>query len=101
MSVCLIMRFQTVDADAYGAVMRELDLPLHDDTGRNWPDGIISHLAGNAPDGWCVVDVWDAQESFDKFFANQLGPALERAGVTEQPDITPLGVYNTYRHGRT
>jgi hypothetical protein len=99
MSVGLVMRFTGVGADKYDEVMRELDLPLHDNDNANWPAGIISHVAGATQDGWCVVDTWDTQAAFDKFMTDKLGPITQKLGLPA-PDVTPFQVYNAYRHGR-
>jgi hypothetical protein len=64
-----------------------------------WPDGIISHAAGTTKDGWCVVDVWQSQGHFDKFFASRLKPAFDKVGGMPMPQITPVEVHNTYKHG--
>ncbi len=99
MAVGLIMRFAGVGSDKYEAIMEELELPF-DDTGGNWPEGIISHAAGSTPDGgWTVVDVWESQEAFNQFLASRLGPAFEKVGGMPQPEVTPFQVHNTYRHG--
>lgn len=99
MAVGLVTRFPGVGADKYDAVMSELGLPFGN--AGEWPEGIISHTAGSAPDGvWIVVDVWESQAAFDRFFASRLGPALESVGGMPQPEIVPFQVRNTYRHGR-
>jgi hypothetical protein len=102
MAVGLIMRFPDVGSDKYDAIMEELGLPFGD-TGDadDWPEGIISHATGSTPDGdWTVVDVWESQAAFDRFFAASLGPAFEKVGGMPQPDVTPFQVRNTYRHGQ-
>jgi len=99
MAVGLVMRIPGVGSDKYDAIMEELGLPLGN--GGDWPEGIISHAAGSAPDGtWTVVDVWESQEAFDRFLASRLGPAFEQVGGMPQPEVTPFQVYNTFRHGR-
>jgi hypothetical protein len=60
-----------------------------------WPVGIISHTAGTAEQGWCLVDVWGSQERFDAFMGSRLGPAMGRAGLPE-PQVTPFEVYNRF-----
>lgn len=102
MTVGLIMLFDGVSSEQYDQVMRELGLALHDDFGANWPEGIISHVAGGRPDGgWTVVDIWESQEAFDKFFNDRLGPALGAVGTLPQPTIAPFVVHNHFRHAST
>jgi quinol monooxygenase YgiN len=44
-------------------------------------DGLIIHTAGDGPDGFCVVDVWESRDAFDDFMNGRVMPALEEAGV--------------------
>jgi len=100
MSIGLVMKFGGVDAEQYEAVMNKdnLDLrtPKNSQAKDQWPDGIVSHVAGTTPGGgWCVVDVWESQAHFDKFLSDRLGPALQKVGLPE-PDVTPFEVYNSH-----
>jgi hypothetical protein len=96
MTIALAMRLDGVTQQDYDAVMTELGLgsPNAEET-QPWPDGIISHTAGATHSGWFVVDVWESQEAFDRFFAERLGPALGKANVSP-PEVTPVDVYNRY-----
>ncbi len=102
MAVGLIMRFPGVGSDKYDAIMEELGLPFGDaGDADDWPEGIISHAAGVAPDGaLTVVDVWESQAAFDRFLTSTLGPTFEKVGGMPQPAVTPFQVHNTYRHGQ-
>ncbi len=82
-------------AQQYDAVLEKLG--LEGDSG-DWPEGIISHVAGAYPGGWCVVDVWESQDKFDAFMRVRLGPATQEVGVGE-PQVIPIEVHNTYKHG--
>ena len=54
-------------------------------------EGRIFHVAGPMEGGWRVVDVWESQEAVNKFFQEQLGPALQEAGVAApQPQFWPV-----------
>ena len=81
----------------YDAVMTQLGLgsPAVEET-QQWPDGIISHVAGATDGGWCVVDVWESQEHFERFFADRLGPAIEAVGTLPPPTPAWFEVYNTH-----
>jgi hypothetical protein len=97
MAVGLVFQFSSGGQAEYDAVMTNLGLgsPNVEQT-QPWPDGIISHVAGATDGGWCVVDVWQSQEHFDRFFAERLGPALEAVGNLPPPTLTPFQVYNTH-----
>ena len=43
--------------------------------------GRIFHVAGPIEGGWRIVDVWESQEAVNKFFQEQLGPALQEVGL--------------------
>ena len=96
MAVGLLMQFKGVGAPKYDAIMKEMKLYENKGT---WPDGIISHVAGATPDGWCVLDVWESQAHFDKFFAGRLKPAFDKVGGMPMPQVTPFQVHNKYKHG--
>jgi hypothetical protein len=100
MTIGLIIQFDGVGQHWYEDAMRELGLALHDDAGPNWPDGIVSHVAGARPEGgWTVIDVWESRKAFDHFLETRLGPAFAKLGPLPEPSITQFEVYNTYRHG--
>jgi hypothetical protein len=51
-----------------------------------------SHTAGQAPNGFRVVDVWESEEAAQKF-EEQLGPILQEAGVTDAPELYPAHTF--------
>ena len=96
MAIALAMRLDGVSQDDYDAVMSHLGLGSPNvDESEPWPDGLISHTAGSTDTGWFVVDVWESQDAFDRFFSERLGPALQGAKVPP-PLVTPVSVYNRY-----
>jgi len=53
----------------------------------DWPaDGILAHAAGQGPDGFRVVDVWESEDAFGRF-GETLVPILQELGVDVQPEI--------------
>jgi hypothetical protein len=53
----------------------------------DWPvDGILVHVAGEGPNGFRVVDVWESQETVDAF-GEKLGPILAEVGITDPPQM--------------
>ena len=48
---------------------------------RQLPAGALYHAAGPSEDGWCVVEIWDSKESFDRLYEAKLGAALEEANL--------------------
>src|SRR5262245_53101162 len=59
------------------------------ETPADWPvPGLLVHVAGQGPNGFRVVDVWQSEESFNKF-GEKLMPILKAVGVEGQPEIYP------------
>jgi hypothetical protein len=58
------------------------------------PEGLIVHTAGQGDQGWYVYDLWQSQEHFERFVAQQLGPAIEQTGAgggaQPQPQFFPI-----------
>ena len=48
---------------------------------RQLAPGALYHAAGPSEDGWCVVEIWDSKESFDRLYEAKLGAALEEANL--------------------
>jgi hypothetical protein len=93
MAIGLVLQFEGVNAAKYDAVMKELGLSGNEGS---WPEGILSHMAGSTPEGWCVVDVWESQAHFDRFLNSRLKPAFDRVGGMPQPRVTTVQLLNTY-----
>jgi hypothetical protein len=55
----------------------------------DWPvPGLLVHVAGQGPNGFRVVDVWESEEAFRRF-GEKLMPILKAAGVEGQPEVYP------------
>lgn len=48
-------------------------------------DGNIIHTAGEGPNGFRIVDVWESQEAFETFFNERVTPAMEELGFEMGP----------------
>lgn len=97
MAIGFVLQFSGVGIKGYDDAMKNLELASPGVTGvdNEWPDGIISHVAGSTESGRCVVDIWESQEKFDAFMHSRLGPAMGKAGLPE-PQVTPFEVYNRH-----
>jgi hypothetical protein len=61
----------------------------------DWPvPGLLVHIAGQGPNGFRVVDVWESQEAFDRF-GETLMPILQEVGIEVQPEIYPARAFVT------
>lgn len=86
MAQAYIMEMPDMTQQQYDAVLTRLQL------GGTPPRGQIFHVAGPMEGGgWCVVDVWESQQAFDRFIREKLGRALQEAGAPSlQPKAFPV-----------
>ena len=61
----------------------------------DWPvKGLLSHAAGQGPNGFRVVDVWESEEAL-RNFSEKLGPIMKAIGIDAQPEIYPAHAFVT------
>ena len=59
----------------------------------DWPvEGLLAHIAGEGPNGFRVVDVWETEEAM-KGFGEKLIPVLKELGVETEPEIYPAHTF--------
>src|SRR5437868_13597272 len=97
MPIGMLMQFTGVTTAQYDAVMKEMGLSGN---AGNWPRGLVSHMAGTAPEsGFCLVGIWDSQADFESFLHGPLMPALQKVRGLAAPKGTPLADHNTQPPG--
>jgi quinol monooxygenase YgiN len=86
MALTFVLEFPGGTQQQYDQVIDRLQL------GGKAPPGAIFHVAGPIEGGWCVVDVWESQEAFDRFIQEKLGRAIQEAGLSlpQQPKVFPV-----------
>jgi hypothetical protein len=92
MAIGQILQFSGATIDKYDAVRQELGW----DGEKGKPDGVVAHAAGSTGDGFCVIEWWDSEGAWDKFFADRLAPAFEKVGGIPQPQVTRFDVHASY-----
>jgi hypothetical protein len=80
MAVAFIMDFAGGTTDDYDAVLEKMDL------GGRLPAGALFHAAGVNDDGLRVCDVWESEESFQRFAEAKIGPIAEEVGLP-RPEV--------------
>jgi len=90
MSTVMLMEWTGVTQDQYNQVMRELNLD------KNPATGAIFHIAGFSTGTLRVLDVWESQQSFEKFQKDRLNAAVQKAGITGQPKVQFYPLHNIY-----
>ena len=91
MAVVLVFQGPTVTQETYSEAVRRLTDGRRDrmESPSDWPvEGLLVHVAGESPNGFRIVDVWESEEACKKF-GEVLGPHLQEIGITEQPEIYP------------
>ena len=59
----------------------------------DWPvEGLLVHAAGEGPNGFRVVDVWESADAFARF-AETLVPILRDMGVEGEPEVYPAHAF--------
>jgi hypothetical protein len=85
MAIAIYFHPESISASQYGAAIERLDA-----AGAGSPPGRLHHSCFGPPDHVMVYDVWDSEESFQKF-GRTLMPLLDEMGLDPgQPQIMPL-----------
>jgi hypothetical protein len=90
MAVVAVFQGPTLTRERYEASIRELS----GGRGRmekpsDWPvEGLLIHIAGETPNGFRVIDVWQSEEAFRRF-GEALAPVMAKLGLEEQPELYP------------
>lgn len=59
----------------------------------DWPvDGLLMHVAGDSPQGFRVVDVWQSEDACNRF-GEVLGPVMQEVGVDDEPELYQAHTY--------
>ena len=59
----------------------------------DWPvEGLLMHAAGQSPQGFRVVDVWQSEEACNRF-GEILQPILQEVGIDDPPELYPAQVF--------
>jgi hypothetical protein len=55
----------------------------------DWPvEGLLVHAAGQGPNGFRVVDVWESEEAARQF-GEKLAPILQELNIPAEPEVYP------------
>ena len=94
MAIMAFHRTPSLTQERYEEVIRRL-------TGKEPPlrslgdlpfTGILFHAAGNTPDGWCVVDIFESEDAIDRF-RQALGTIPWDVGIEAPPEFFPAHTY--------
>jgi hypothetical protein len=88
--VAVVLVHQGITQEQYDEVVRKLTGGKDRvESPSDWPvEGLLVHAAGQGPNGFRVVDVWESEESCNRF-GEVLGPLLQEAGIAAEPELYP------------
>ena len=87
MAVVLVHHGPSVTQERYDEIVRRMIGKDRVESPSDWPvEGLLVHAAGQGPDGFRIVDVWESEEGCNRF-GEVLGAHLEAVGITDQPEM--------------
>ncbi len=88
MTVVLIHHGPSLTREKYEEIVRKMTGgKARLESPSDWPvEGLLLHVAGDSPQGFRVVDVWQSEDACNRF-GETLGPILQEAGVDDQPEM--------------
>jgi hypothetical protein len=93
MAIVLVHQGPDVTRESYNKVVRSMTGKDRVETPSDWPvEGLLVHAAGDGPNGFRVVDVWESEEAAQRF-GEQLAPHLREAGITAEPEVYPAHAF--------
>jgi hypothetical protein len=93
MAVILVHQGPDVTRESYNQVVRSMTGKDQVESPSDWPvEGLLVHAAGDGPDGFRVVDVWESEDAAQRF-GEQLAPHLQKAGITAEPEVYPAHAF--------
>ena len=93
MPVVLVFQGPTVTQERYEESVRRLTDGGSLEKPSDWPvEGLLVHAAGQGPNGFRVVDVWESEEATRRF-GDALMPILQDIGITDRPEIYPTHTF--------
>ena len=89
MAIIAVFQGPTLNRANYEESVRRLTGGRGLKTPADWPvPGLQVHVAGEGPNGFRVVDVWESEQAF-KSFGEKLMPILKALGMEGQPEVYP------------
>jgi hypothetical protein len=90
MAIVAVFQSPTLTQATYEESVRQLSGGLSRmEKPANWPvEGLLVHVAGQGPNGFRVVDVWESEEAFQRF-GEKLMPIMKAIGIEGAPEVYP------------
>jgi hypothetical protein len=93
MAVVLVHEGRSVTRESYEQVVQSMMGKDRAESASDWPvEGLLVHAAGEGPNGFRVVDVWESEEACRQF-GEKLAPHLREAGIDDDPQLYPAHTF--------
>ncbi|MFP5298931.1 MAG: hypothetical protein ACLGHL_08100 [Actinomycetota bacterium] len=93
MAVVLVVQAPGITQEQYEASVKTISTRGTLESPSDWPvEGLLAHIAGEGPNGFRVVDVWESEDALRRF-GEKLIPVLAELGVDAQPEIYPAHTF--------
>jgi hypothetical protein len=89
----MLMHWREATSDQYDQVRGKAQWD------RDTPDGAKLHVCGFNDDGMHILDVWESEESFNAYFQQRIGPAVQAVGIQGQPDVKFFPMHGVFAPG--
>jgi hypothetical protein len=89
MGIAMLLEWPGETQEQYEQLMKVLALDA------NPPEGGLFHVCGPIQGGWRVLEVWESEETFWRFFNERLKPAVRQVGIPDMPDPQLYPVHAT------
>jgi hypothetical protein len=87
MAVILVHEGPGLTRESYEAAVRKVSGKDRVESPDDWPvPGLLSHAAGESPNGFRVVDVWVSDEAARQF-GDKLVPIMEELDISVEPQV--------------
>lgn len=87
MLILAIHQTPSLTQERYEEVVRRLTGKTRIESPADLPfDGLLVHVAGQGPNGFCVFDIFESAEAVERF-RNALGSIPEEVGIEEPPQF--------------
>jgi hypothetical protein len=92
-AVIIVHQGSGLTKETYEGAVRSVSGKDRVESPSDWPvEGLLSHAAGQGPNGFRVVDVWESEEAARKF-GEKLVPIMQELNISAEPEVYPAHTF--------
>ena len=93
MTVIIVHQGEGLTQETYEAAVRSVSGKDRVESPSDWPvEGLLSHAAGQGPNGFRVVDVWESEDAARQF-GEKLVPIMQELNISAEPEVYPAHTF--------